>query len=611
MSASRDQIRSQVPWNRRLVEGLKDALLKSFTELATSPNSPLRFSWPVFLPCLEKVDTRFRKTARSVLRQLRDTPLVVPETIFIQEKSDSDRSSSAGQDSDADSTSSAEECSDSDTTTSLAGRSDPDAASSTDDGLNSDATSSAGKVSDSDAASSTEDSSDSDVIDPAEEGSDVDSTTSTERSSNSDMYYLTPSEAFFVDAEYRHKGESLITTRSFLELAASRFYKQKARAALADLGVGHVSEQKFIKGLQQMLQNDEEEFQGQTAAWHERLAFVLRRIVPQRHHFEEQCSKLRLIPLDAGQWGSADMDNILLPGSSYIQPPKGLTISSVLFPDPDEKNHHRRQLFKTLGVKVATSDEICKAILRDHKAQSESLSHLFEHAMYLYNAKYDRKKDDKLLFLDSNANIATDHDLVVPFGEVGSWLHGMLHKSNSIHWLHSDYETNFNEMDCHKWMEWLLEWPGVELFFPIQLANKLSPCLQELHSCGGSEFLLWYLQSRETEIKNLNQNCIAEIGVLKVDSSLGQCKLGETTLPSLSEQAGSILPVLDLANLDGDDWSFLSRFGVQTVDNVELHIKKLQRIKAQTQSGIDTSVQSCLEIYEQVGNFLTDKQRIR
>ena len=161
--------------------------------------------------------------------------------------------------------------------------------------------------------------------------------------------------------------------------------------------------------------------------WHTRASALL--LLPWENGWELVQAELRtlpLIPLNNGSWRSVDEGDVFYGVAKDIPIPKDLGLNLV-----DTKaamNAKRRDLFRHLGVKLASTDMIRSLILTLYAQRGMryiSIDHSLEHLKFLYHTHQSRPKSEPIIGISvyDHRNVlrpALEHDLYVqdnhPYG---------------------------------------------------------------------------------------------------------------------------------------------------------------------------------------------------
>lgn len=294
--------------------------------------------------------------------------------------------------------------------------------------------------------------------------------------------------------------------------------------------------------------------------------------------------------------------------------PTGLHFCFVQSSAADDRD--RRRLYRLLGVKPCDETEICKMILDSHATMAvwPPLEILISHAMYIFRAHYqpEDRQSLRLRLVDSNLTIRYRETIHLPFGTQGKDLRRLFADDFAgIIWLHPDYEDRVTQGERQQWFQFLHSVEGVYQLPPLQSGGRLSDAMRYILMRNGSKEFLWLLMLQYRSGYGIHmlgdshtreaQTLTVDISNTKVSTDQGVQKLCETILPSLSPVSLGLLPVLQLADPQNTDWSFLRKFGVQTELSPDYFVKQLRALKESNDQG--RVRETCTTIYKAIAAY--------
>lgn len=421
-----------------------------------------------------------------------------------------------------------------------------------------------------------------------------------------DGVLLAPQDCLTASDEFRDAtGGLLITEGTYAQRVRSNAYSYNSAMILSELGVAPFEISHFVELLAQYISARMASFSSKATAWHSRVARLLYNHFSNRRYQSyspvfQAFEALQIIPLDDGSWASGAScatKKVFMDQGHRITLPTGLHFCFVQASAADDRD--RRQLYRLLGVKPCDETEICKMILDSHATMvvCPPLETLISHAVYIFHAHYQPQYGQllRLRLLDSNLTIRYRESVHLPFGTQGKALRRLFADDFSgIIWLHPDYEDRVTEGERQNWFQFLCAVEGVYRLPPLHSGGRLSDAMRHILMRNGSKEFLWLLKTQYPSgygnmFGDLHtweaQTITSDISSIVASTDQGVQKLCKTILPSLSPVSLGILPVLQLVDPQNTEWSFLSKFGVQTELSPDYFVKLLQALKENNNRG--------------------------
>lgn len=392
--------------------------------------------------------------------------------------------------------------------------------------------------------------------------------------------------------------------------------------------------------------------------WHMRVAKLfskgLSRTADKLH---KRIKSLELIPLQGStpvsanvkriiRWVTAENMPIYFPNTGNIPIPSDLGLALV--EQTAASNNERKILFSQLGVINASSSDIVSLIIKRYTSSrictmDENIAHL----QYLYwNLPQGTTNLERTIYLFDKEGQAVlciqSHMEHMYFEEEEEdWQqllkHGPIENGESsgldIHFLNSKYIDAVATTELQHgrlWKQWLSEIVGVQSYPQLlnPKGNSLSDEFRHVIKYR-PEKLVWLLKRfwpvYEHEIEELPA-VVRELRSCKVPSDEEVAGTLESTflpLPRLQELAWGLevvaFPFLtmpeELTDENGNDWQFLTAFGVRSSDDLHFYVNALQRVALENEVGCGPEVLDALfEIYHALGqkcSSVADSKYIR
>jgi hypothetical protein len=157
------------------------------------------------------------------------------------------------------------------------------------------------------------------------------------------------------------------------------------------MDVKYMDDDMFMRDFKWTMEHEPESVQSQPGPWQSQLAEALLRMV-SKPDYREALRGLPLIPLRGGRWVSAISGPIFFNKNTRgLKIPESVAISTV--DEEAESNRNRRSLLAELGVKPCDGVEVSLLILERHQskdfdAQKHTVQELIEHAVFMFQAKF-------------------------------------------------------------------------------------------------------------------------------------------------------------------------------------------------------------------------------
>ena len=363
----------------------------------------------------------------------------------------------------------------------------------------------------------------------------------------------------------------------------------------------------------------------------------------------EKIKSLKLIPLQGStpvsanakpitRWVTAENMPIYFPNTGNIPIP--LDLGLPLVEQTAASNNERKILFSQLGVINASSSDIVSLIIKRYTSSSictmdENIAHL----QYLYwNLPHDTQELPKTIYLFDKEGqgvlcIQSHMEHMYFEEEEEDWQQllkrGPIENGESpslnIHFINSRYIDAVSATELRhgrSWKEWLSEIAGVQRY-PQLLnpeCNSLSDEFRYIIKYR-PEKLVWLLKRfwhvYQHDITSV-PSVVEELSICQVPSGGEMAESLRSTflpLPRLKDLASRLeiveFPFLEipeeLTEENGDDWQFLTAFGVTASDDLDFYVTALDRVSLENMVECKPEVLDALfSIYNALGqNCLT------
>lgn len=409
-----------------------------------------------------------------------------------------------------------------------------------------------------------------------------------------------PTNLITIPPEYQTElSEPLVAEKYLhnLRYLAAGYNSSRDSAILQHLGVKNMTAHDFISGLRTM----DSDLWRKDDAWFERTCSALRSLANEwRSSYKGNIQALRLVPLEDGYCCAARESDIFFIDTSISVVPDDLSMRFVRR-DPSLSYEHRR-LLEDLGVKTATSMEICNRTLEHHRWHTPDKTAAMSHAKFLFqystlsSCTLDVRCDDDVV--RSGSKVYMDSPLTpyaVPLSEVL--------KPYGAHFLHSDYYSAFpaGSSEAEQWFKWLSGTVAVNTAPRFDGYNLCQEFWKFAETPGSSvlhrlreywPFISPKLSGVDSVLKKLSA-----IQVMCSDGKrhrLDETYIGRSTL----RRASSDLLFADLEDAESREWDFLASLGVTFhVDGV-FYLKQLIEHSKRLPSLVDPEV--IVELYTQI-----------
>lgn len=204
-----------------------------------------------------------------------------------------------------------------------------------------------------------------------------------------------PRELFYVNPQKfsDSTGWPFTLSRRTADIYVSAKYPHWVASSILALQTRNLESEDFLEHLQVVIWEEFEEFSSQSLQWHVELAKALLPLLDESDLFN-QVSHLCIVPLSDETWASADEKPFLYPKDANFRSFDTLKIDSIKFVDPAvEAQAERLELFRRLGIKEASSTQLCEIIHQFHSVNTLrpnflTRCQLLSHAMFLYQSSW-------------------------------------------------------------------------------------------------------------------------------------------------------------------------------------------------------------------------------
>ena len=346
--------------------------------------------------------------------------------------------------------------------------------------------------------------------------------------------------------------------------------------------------------------------------WHSLAAAILKYPFTENYTSSMLAVRLmRLLPLDDGQWVSTygcEVQPIYFPTtSSGTKIPPGLNIRLIC---PDAAAHpDRKDLFLTLGAKMATDDEIRSVVLQHYIKSWASLPESIAWLRFLYLTRPEKGEpnaDSVKINIKSSAleNLyPSKNDVYLPDDKSG---YGAAKLGLVVHFLHPDYlkdppvrpgeQASAAEAS---WRRWLHNTVGIRERLRLVTPDGAAISGHVLHVAQHTPErffgLLHHLWPHEGSKVRNNDALESKLEGVEVLCDGGEKHpLHSTMLPTAQLKAlssrflreGELLPFLKLENTSWSEkargWEFVEVLGALNDDGLTFHLEMLRCIVTKT-----------------------------
>ena len=438
------------------------------------------------------------------------------------------------------------------------------------------------------------------------------------------------------------------------ELYLSPKYQQKA---LDQLGVQVLDWGDILARIRADLEDSSSRMKSAVTddVWHTRAAELLMIPLPRNFSLADDIRRLRLVPLQNGQWISINAGSIYYPDNDRITIPTDLGLRLV--ESKALTNTSRKKLFSELGVRECIPKDVVKLILsKYHKWNKASLQSSISDLRYLYwNLPKDEFGLDKFVYLKDHDEISVfrtwptfgidlvkddlyfeldDEYGVKQLSKPTSYSYGgheIMAAGFPVHFINSAYlEVVSPEARRHglSWEDWLEKFADTRRIPPLVRSAK-PPKL--------SDFFLYIVEKRKDRFLGtlkahwssynglITPEIVTELSKARVhcehvvDMPLESTYLPLPKLKELCRELGADrkLPFLqlpvELNEESGQEWAFLRKFHVGFEANLDFYLDVLRQIVCGKPVLSEELIGCLFRVYEAIEEHskVADYERVR
>lgn len=205
-----------------------------------------------------------------------------------------------------------------------------------------------------------------------------------------------PSKLFYVESQFVDpEGEPFCLSEYTQSTYLSRKYLSHIKDILFSLGVEKLSDEQFLKHLDQKISADKVQFYAKSTEWHSELAKALLPLTEQ-DGLKTALRSLPIIPLINGRWLSANSEPRTLADESDLGDLQVAKSLRIVHPAALE-NANRRNLWSSLDVQPIDRQGVCQRIIDAHEnpvvdPHVWTRAQLIAHAKFLHSSKWRPSK---------------------------------------------------------------------------------------------------------------------------------------------------------------------------------------------------------------------------
>lgn len=407
-----------------------------------------------------------------------------------------------------------------------------------------------------------------------------------------------PTSLILIPPEYQTESSEPLVAQQYLQnlrYLAAGYNTSRDSAILQHLGVNTMTASDFISGLRAM----GSDLWRKDRVWLERTCSTLRSLANQwGSSYKGSIRALRLVPLEDGSWGAASETDIFFIDTSISVVPGNLSMRFVRRNPPLPYEHGR--LLGDLGVKTATSTEICNRILEHHRWNIPDPAVVLSHAKFLFQYSTLSSCSLNVLCTDNVVRQGSQVYMDSPLIPIKFTLSKMLGPYGA-HFLHSQYYSVFGSSEAERWFKWLSGTVTINIaprFVGYDLCEEFWKFAEDSESSvlqGLRDYwplLLPKLSGKEAVVRKLSA-----IRVMCSDG--GRHRLDETYLGrSALRKLFPDLLFVDVENAESVSWDFLASLGVTFYVSGMFYLKRLMERSKEPPSSVNP--EEVVRLYTQI-----------
>jgi hypothetical protein len=376
---------------------------------------------------------------------------------------------------------------------------------------------------------------------------------------------------------------------------------------LQRIGVQALSPREFLQDLISILSEKPAMLKEMPAEWHRRLCRALIFLINNDRTMKFEISRLPIIPLQDGQWISANRGNICFPNEAQKEDgwtvPEGVGIFEI--DRTTSKDHFRQTLYNMLGVREFSKDLVCDAIIKilerpQYDPGTGMPKTCASLVTFLYKSNWKNNQDHKLWLVTDELKHAHSCHIYLDHSNALSATVFFLRGRERVYFLHRKYADYLPDDDGFQ--KWMVDNLKLACFprlvqYTSQLNFQISSDFEVIWETAPLVKILlllrdkweyysqWLLSDGETidvAVEESKAKLRAIISDKRFECRGGKvARLKDTVLPlggSFPDQIESLF-LLDVPDPQDPRWKYLSCFGVVIEAGVGPIIQCLRHIR--------------------------------
>jgi len=446
-----------------------------------------------------------------------------------------------------------------------------------------------------------------------------------------------PSSLIYVPEEYLDDKNIPLTLSSCTQSKYLSYkYSSQDWTQISKLGVVRLSDESFLEDLKAALQGDPDGLRRKPNKCHSILAKALLSLATKGNQHWNDISALEVIPLNDGNWVSAQSSKIYFSGGSdtFSEVPDGISIFVVDL--NAEADLNRRDLFRYLGIQPYESSKICCLILDTHGnsqlgLKELSLGQLISHVTFLFGEMWTPPSNARFWFAVEDGRHFQGSEVYVD-ADPPSSLSASIFFTNSRQkypFLHPHCMTAISEERRNEWITYLRKNFNISaqprLVYPLLSSTfQISEDFEFVFKNGSSSMALQLLKGywshyskwivREGHEENGLDNSAKDRLRAALQKKKARCLNGQeyplnmTFLPSADPSMAEFcrlltMPILDIEDPKNEGWKCLEFLGVTVKKHVRLYLSYLEGMEKENWN---VSPNMLSYIYEQIQSMYSD-----